>query len=118
MDAGKGTNTKSELLALWGLLYFASMKKIKDLQVLGDSKVIIDWALDKHNIHILELDPWLVRVKSLVSQFRELKFLHIYRAYNMEAVDLSKKAISAGNGLIFWEEFKEDCLKDSRSMKL
>ena len=56
MDAGRGTNTKSELLVLWGLLYFSFQKKILDLYVLVDSKVIIDWALDKHNIHIVDME--------------------------------------------------------------
>ena len=56
MDAGRGTNTKSELLPLWELLFFVSQRKIIDLKVLGDSKVIIDWALDKHKIHIIDLE--------------------------------------------------------------
>lgn len=42
MDTGYGTNTKSELLALWRLLFFAKHNFFLSLQIRGDSKVIID----------------------------------------------------------------------------
>ena len=42
LDVGRGTNTKSKLLALWGLLLFAIDKNFLDLHVRGDSKVIVD----------------------------------------------------------------------------
>lgn len=80
--------------------------------------MIIDWALDKHIIHIVDLENWLVRVKALVSHFRVLTFQHIYREYNMVADDLSKKAMGIGTGMIFWEEFKEEFLMESGSLKL
>jgi ribonuclease HI len=41
---GKGTNTKVEIIALWGLLWLARKLKLDNLQVLGDSKVITSWA--------------------------------------------------------------------------
>jgi len=42
---GSGSNTRSELLALWTLLWLAIYKHIDILHVIGDSKVIIDWAV-------------------------------------------------------------------------
>ena len=42
MNIGPGTNTKAELLALWGLLHFAKTKDILPVIVYGDSKVIVD----------------------------------------------------------------------------
>ena len=47
MDCGKGTTTKREFLELWGFLYFAQTKLISNLQVVKDSKVIVDWVLQK-----------------------------------------------------------------------
>lgn len=44
MAVGLGTNTKTDLVALWGLLWFALQKKLRIYQILGDSKVIIDWV--------------------------------------------------------------------------
>jgi hypothetical protein len=43
LNCGPGTNTRGELLALWSILFFAHYKQIKSLQLVGDSKVIIDW---------------------------------------------------------------------------
>ena len=65
MDVGRGSNTKDELLALWGLLFFSKQRMITYLQILGDSKVIIDWALDKHQIHVIDLEHWMNRVRAL-----------------------------------------------------
>jgi len=39
---GSGTNTMVEILALWCIIYFACYKKVTRLQLVGDSKVIID----------------------------------------------------------------------------
>ena len=62
MDVGQGTNTKEELMALWGLLYFARSRQITKLFFLGDSKVIVDLALEIHNIHYVYLFHWLGKV--------------------------------------------------------
>ena len=56
MDAGYGLNTRSELLALWGLLYFALHKNYQTPHVRGDSKVIIEWAKGIYDIHSMELE--------------------------------------------------------------
>ena len=56
MNVGSGTNTKSELLALWGLLFFAFHKNYCDLHVRGDSLVTIDWDLGNHSIRSLDLE--------------------------------------------------------------
>lgn len=101
MDVGRGSNTKTELLALWGLLFFANQRMITDLQILGDSKFIIDWALDKHQIHVINLDHWMNWDRTLKEQFRSLMFQHIYREFNREADDLSKQAMGIGSGRIF-----------------
>lgn len=50
MGCGRGTNTRSELLALCGLLYFFHLKNILCMMVAGDSKVILDWAQHKCNL--------------------------------------------------------------------
>jgi len=42
MNCGKWTNTRGEILALWCILYFSFYKNIQRLQLVGDSKVIID----------------------------------------------------------------------------
>ena len=60
----------------------------------------------------------MIRVKALMSQFKVLHFQHIYREFNMEADDLSKKALGIGTNLIFWEEYKGESLRSSGTMEL
>ena len=43
-NCGNGTNTRFEMLALWSLLYYARTLDIDTIQIVGDSKVIVDWA--------------------------------------------------------------------------
>ena len=66
---GLGTNTKAELLALWGLLFFAKEKEISLNMIFGDSKAIIDWAKSIHDIHIIEFHHWIRRTKDLINNF-------------------------------------------------
>ena len=75
---------------------------------MGDSKVIIDWALEKHMIHVIDLKHWMNRVKALKAQFRVLQFQHIYREFNIEADVLSKRAMGIGTCMIFWEQYMGD----------
>jgi hypothetical protein len=41
-NCGIGSNTKAELLGAWTTLYIANLLTLNKLQILGDSKVIID----------------------------------------------------------------------------
>lgn len=43
LGCGIGTNTTGELLSLWCLLFYATVKHLSFLHVVGDSKIIIDW---------------------------------------------------------------------------
>lgn len=47
---GEGTNTRVELLAYWGLLFMASLRKVYSLHVCGDSKAVVDWVLGKDSL--------------------------------------------------------------------
>ena len=98
------------------LLFFAIHKNLLALQVRRDSKVIIDWALDKHDIHSVELEHWLCRVKDLFRQLNSLSFQHVYREYNVLADDLSKRAIGLGTNMIYWQEYSEGSMIDSGSL--
>ena len=42
MGYGRGTNTRGELMALWCLLYFVNWNLLSHIQIVGDSKVVID----------------------------------------------------------------------------
>ena len=50
LGGGIGTNTKDELLSLWGLLKFAILIKISYICISGGSKVIIEWINGNFNL--------------------------------------------------------------------
>lgn len=44
-NGGLGTNTRTEIIVLWGLLWFAAEKKLDITNIYRDSKAIIDGIL-------------------------------------------------------------------------
>ena len=104
LGMGQGTNMKAELLALWALLRIAKDRHIEDLSILGDSKVIIDWARKKHFLQVNKIFGWSSRTEELISSFQHIQFQHIYRAHNVTADRLSKRGLRVAEGHIYLEE--------------
>jgi ribonuclease HI len=92
-NCGEGTNTREELLGVWATLNLATWLAISEIQVLGDSKVVIDWLNDKGRLHGCAIECWKLRIKDLLKNFEGIIFSHIYRDFNKEADILSKQAI-------------------------
>lgn len=76
---GAGTNNRAEFIALWTLSEAAVKKDIKKLQVLGDSKLVIEWAKQKVNVQDIRLEPLLRDIKLSYQSFEWLSFSHIFR---------------------------------------
>ena len=57
--AGEGTNNRAETYAMWMLLKATVEKGIRTLQVLGDSKLLIDWENGRSQISNLNLNAIL-----------------------------------------------------------
>lgn len=55
-NCGSGTNTRAKLLRVWALLTLDSQLHILDLQVFGNSKIIINLLNDKNNLQIITLE--------------------------------------------------------------
>ena len=47
---GQATNNTVELAALWEALKVALNNQIQDIQILGDSKVVVDWVNGRNSI--------------------------------------------------------------------
>jgi ribonuclease HI len=107
MNCGSGSNTKAELLALWCILYFAHFKKVTRLQLVGDSKVIIDWFTNANNLQVVSLQHWMKKIRDLSRNFTQLKAQHIYREYNKEVDLLSKATLTLEEDGLYFAEFKE-----------
>jgi ribonuclease HI len=99
-NCGCGTNTRAELLGAWVTLILAMRLNIEVIQVIGDSKIIIEWLKDKGKLQIASLMGWMDRIKRLKNSFKEIHFTHVYRELNMEADYLSKKALAKAEGKI------------------
>jgi hypothetical protein len=52
----EGTNTKAKLLGAWTTLILATRLNILDLQVLGDSRIIIDRLNNKGKLQVIALE--------------------------------------------------------------
>jgi hypothetical protein len=64
-NCGPGTNTRVELLGAWATLHLASRLNIEQLQLIGDSKVIIDWLNQSGTLHSIALLAWMDQIRSL-----------------------------------------------------
>jgi ribonuclease HI len=100
INCGRGTNTKAELFGAWVTLMLAKLWDINRLVLLGDSKVIIDWLNQKTNLHATEIEGWMRRTRSIITDFQDIKFTHIFREYNKEADSLSKQGLLEQKGIL------------------
>lgn len=103
-----GSNNYVELRALRLLLIKALEWGVSSIQVFGDSRVILDWALGNSMCNVLCLRPLLEEVKLLSSCFNLITFVHVYRERNQVADGLSKEGAQLPDG----EEKKDLFLRD------
>ena len=100
LNASRGSNTRARIIGLWSGLFVARLWGVKDLHFVGDSQVIILWALEKAQVLSLELFHWLNDSRRLMSEFNSCSFYHIYRELNAEVDALSKTSLGELDGKI------------------
>lgn len=110
MGVGQGSNTRSELLALWGLLRFAELWNFAFSHIFGDSLCVINWVIVRAALRPLSLHHWLEKVRKLIHKAGQVVITHIRRGFNMEADGLSKQALGPFDGRIHYKEFREGIL--------
>lgn len=104
LKIGRGTNNKAELTALWATLFIAFREGYQWLQVMGDSRIIIDWLLGSADLQAKGLSWWKRRIRDLGKNFSSIYPIHIFRELNMEADMLSKEALLwRTKELIWWD---------------
>ena len=59
---GQATNSKAELSALWATMKLAYSNQIQDIQIFGDSKVVIDWENGRNKIRVPYLQHLLTEI--------------------------------------------------------
>jgi hypothetical protein len=83
----------------------AKKLSISSIQVMGDSKVIIEWLMNKGRLKVAALEGWKIRIKELTKLFRSITYQHIYRDFNMEADKQSKLALEVSEGYIYYHQW-------------
>jgi ribonuclease HI len=56
INCGIGTNTKAELMGVWATLILAKQWNIQKIQILGDSKVVIDWLNHRGKLQAIDIE--------------------------------------------------------------
>jgi hypothetical protein len=84
-------------LGAWATLSIANFLDIQHIQILGDSKVIVDWLKQKGNLQGINIEGWKLRIRDVAASFQGINFQHIFRESN-EADKLSKKALLVPRG--------------------
>ena len=98
---GTGTNNYANLMTLKLLLCFSIERNCRQLQVYGDSIVVIKWMNKIHKCRIASLDALYEETTHSLSFFESISFTHVYRERNKEVDKLSKKGLT-----LQWGEWK------------
>lgn len=67
LGCGMGSNTRAELLALWCLLHFMCPFHLSNVQIYGDSSIIIGWAMESNVLKVASLDQWKRKIRLLMA---------------------------------------------------
>jgi ribonuclease HI len=97
---------KAELVGAWASLSIAKILEIQHVQILGDSKIVIEWLKHNGNLQAINIEGWKRRIRDLASSFQGISFQHIFRESNEEADFLSKQALTAPRGRLtyyYWD---------------
>jgi ribonuclease HI len=115
---GQGSNNRAELIALWTLLETTKQKDIKKLQVMGDSKLAIDWAQGKLEIQNVNLSNILRDIKLDFPSFEWISFHHVLRELNVKADELSKEALQLQRGAFGYYEYFDGVETEAMEFRL
>jgi ribonuclease HI len=90
---GKKTNNQSEYSALILGLNEALSRNIKQLQVYGDSLLVINQVTGQFKVKNVLLQDLYKEAMNLIAKFDYIEFKHVYREFNKRADQLSNLAL-------------------------
>jgi ribonuclease HI len=102
---GRGSNNQVEFITLKTLLSVAQEKGVKKFQIMGDSKLVVDWACKKEKMENVGQGFLLRDLEFQIRSFDWLSFHHIYRELNIKADSLSKEALMLLKGAFGYYKF-------------
>ena len=101
---GLKTNNQAELLSLLKACQLAREKGFKDIQIFGDSEILIKNLNTEEKFRNASLNRVLERLKRVLIAFNSYKFYHILRSSNSEADLMANKGSATQKGLLFINE--------------
>ena len=90
---GLGSNTKDELLSTYVLLLIASHIGVTNINIYGDSNIIIDWLNCFTNVQVIFLKHSIQKIQDIRRSFMEISFRHLSRCYIDIRNTLSKESL-------------------------
>jgi len=105
VGCGNGSNTRTELLALWSLLRTVILMGLPIKMIFGDSMVVISWVKRRSALNIPTLKHWCDEIFAMLHFVPSVTFNHIFREHNILADELSKKALSLDMGSGYYSEY-------------
>jgi len=78
----EGSNTRENIIELWGALFCANWLTIEEISAFGDSKVMIDWVNMRSSFESPVLKNWMMRIIMPIKKFKRLSLTHIHREKN------------------------------------
>jgi len=85
-------------------LALALMKGVLNLQVMGDSQLVIDWIRLRRPLKNIYLRPLYEEIILLTVAFSKIAFKHIYRERNFTVDKMSKEGMKIG--IVLWNRWK------------
>eukprot|EP00253_Pinus_taeda_P005951 PITA_05951 len=97
---GEKTNNQAEILGLLKACHIAREKSAKDIQVFGDSEILIKKLIREEYFNNVGLNKILDRLKTVLQNFDSCKFYHILRNSNKEADRMANLGSTLNKGIL------------------
>lgn len=91
---GKATNNEAEYEGLIKGLELAARHGITDLEVKGDSELIIRQVSGKYKVKSPNLKPLHAKVIDLKKKFKKINFTHVFREFNRDADTMANESLN------------------------
>jgi hypothetical protein len=93
------------MISLCTLLETTKKKYLNKLQVLKDSKLVIEWAQGRENIQNMRLESIMRDINLAFLSFEWFSFHHILKEINSKTNKLSKDALELQSGTFVFYEY-------------
>ena len=91
--SNKGTNNEAEYMGCLYGIQCALDKKIENLQIFGDSKLVVQQVTGKWKVKSENLQKYHEEIIKLIPKFKNISFHHVERKYNKIADGLANEGI-------------------------